>query len=56
MMQTYLKYSGKKEELDVLDELTNKLSLSNSKQDIDNDVQQLLNSLQDLNLSKSKIA
>ncbi|XP_064096902.1 ankyrin repeat domain-containing protein 54-like [Macrobrachium nipponense] len=56
MMQTYLECSGNPEEAELLTMFTNQLSLSDSRQQVESDLQTLLNSLHDLSLVKSKAA
>ena len=56
MMQTYLECSGSSEEAELLTSFSNQLSLSDSRQQVESDLQTLLNSLHDLSLVKSKVA
>lgn len=56
MMQTFLECSGSVEEAELLTSFTSQLSLSDSRQQVESDVQALLNSLNDLSLVKSKAA
>ncbi|XP_047495921.1 ankyrin repeat domain-containing protein 54-like [Penaeus chinensis] len=56
MMQTYLECSGNAEEAELLTSFTSQLSLSDSRQQVESDLQALLNSLTDLSLVKSKVA
>ena len=57
MMQTYMAQTEDTDkEKELLDAFSNKLSLSNSREEVENEVSKLLHSLEDLNLSKSKIA
>lgn len=53
MMQTYLQRSGKVAEAAVLSNFTHRLHLHQTKEEMDNDVQELLNSLDHLSLHKS---
>ena len=55
MMQTYLECSGSSEEAELLTSFSNQLSLSDSRQQVESDLQTLLNSLHDLSLVKSKV-
>ncbi|XP_076063747.1 uncharacterized protein LOC143038437 isoform X2 [Oratosquilla oratoria] len=56
MMRTYLQRSGNIQEVELLSSFSNQLSLSDSRKDVEKDLQALLHSLQDLDLSKSKIS
>ncbi|XP_042242189.1 ankyrin repeat domain-containing protein 54-like [Homarus americanus] len=56
MMQTFLECAGSVEEAELLTSFTSQLSLSDSRQQVESDVQALLNSLNDLSLVKSKAA
>ncbi|KAK7080313.1 Ankyrin repeat domain-containing protein 54 [Halocaridina rubra] len=56
MMQTYLECSGSSEEAELLSSFSNQLSLSDSREQVENDIQTLLNSLNDLSLVQSNVS